>query len=440
MTVTPMPSEELVRRLRTAVANELTNRSASLRLSAGRSLDRDDQTMLARELINEQLEAYAGECMGRGDPSLTPQEEEALATAVFDRIFHLGRLQPLIDDERIQNIIANGFDQVWLEYDDGTKVPGPPIAASNVEMIELLREVGRRYGLSEREFNPSRPSLNLQLPDGSRLFAVAWVCDRPCLAIRRHRFMKVTLDDLVRMGSLDAPVRDFLASAVRARKQLIIAGATGAGKTTLLRALASEIPPEERIVTIETELELGLDRFPELHPDCVALEAREANVEGVGSVTAAELVRMSLRMNPDRCLVGEVRGDEVIPMLNAMSQGNEGSMCTVHSDSSGTVFNKLALYAMQSPERLPIEATALLAAAAIDLVVFIAKKGNDRYVASVRQVVSANGPTVVTNELFAPGPDGRARAAMPVPIDLAEELAMCGWDVDAHRHAVGWSR
>ena len=440
MTVTSMPSEELVRRLRTAVANELTNRSASLRLSAGRSLDRDDQTMLARELINEQLEAYAGECMGRGDPSLTPQEEEALATAVFDRIFHLGRLQPLIDDERIQNIIANGFDQVWLEYDDGTKVPGPPIAASNVEMIELLREVGRRYGLSEREFNPSRPSLNLQLPDGSRLFAVAWVCDRPCLAIRRHRFMKVTLDDLVRMRSLDAPVRDFLAAAVRARKQLIIAGATGAGKTTLLRALASEIPPEERIVTIETELELGLDRFPELHPDCVALEAREANVEGVGSVTAAELVRMSLRMNPDRCLVGEVRGDEVIPMLNAMSQGNEGSMCTVHSDSSGTVFNKLALYAMQSPERLPIEATALLAAAAIDLVVFIAKKGNDRYVASVRQVVSANGPTVVTNELFAPGPDGRALAAMPVPIDLAEELAMCGWDVDAHRHAVGWSR
>lgn len=440
MTVTVQPSEELVRRVRAAVANELTSRTATLRLSAGRSLDRDDQAMLARELINEQLEAYADECMTRGDPVLTPEQEEAIATAVFDRIFQLGRLQPLIDDERIQNIIANGFDQVWLEYDDGTKVPGPPIATSNTEMIELLREIGRRYGLSEREFNPARPSLNLQLPDGSRLFAVAWVCDRPCLAIRRHRFMKVTLPDLVRMGSIDTGLRDFLAAAVRARKQLIIAGATGAGKTTLLRALASEIPPEERIVTIETELELGLDRFPELHPDCVALESRESNVEGIGSVTAAELVRMSLRMNPDRCLVGEVRGDEVIPMLNAMSQGNEGSMCTVHADSSGTVFNKLALYAMQSPERLPIEATALLAAAAIDLVVFIAKKGNDRYVASVRQVVSANGPTVVTNELYAPGPDGRAAPAMPVPIELAEELAMQGWDASGHRQSVGWSR
>ncbi|MGH9153140.1 MAG: CpaF family protein [Acidimicrobiales bacterium] len=435
---TSAPSEDLVRRFRIAVAGELTAQTTALRLAAGRSLDGDDQMMLARDLINEQLETFARERLGRHERVLTREEEEAIAGAVFDRIFQLGRLQPLIDDERILNIMANGFDQVWLEYEDGTKAPGPPIAASNAEMIELLREIGRRYGLSEREFNPSRPSLNLQLPDGSRLFSVAWVCDRPCLAIRRHRFMKVTLDDLVRLRTLDAGLRDFLAAAVHARKQLIIAGATGAGKTTLLRALASEIPPSERIVTIETELELGLDRFPELHPDCVALEAREANVEGIGTVTAAELVRMSLRMNPDRCIVGEVRGEEVIPMLNAMSQGNEGSMCTVHADSSGTVFNKLALYAMQAPERLPIEATALLAAAAIDLVVFIAKKGNDRYVASVRQVVSASGPAVVTNELYEPGPDDRAVPAMPIPVHLADELALQGWDPTGHRPSGGW--
>src|SRR5262249_38376941 len=212
-----------------------------------------------------------------------------------------------------------------------------------------LRTIGRRVGLSEREFNPTRPSLNLQLPDGSRLFAVAWVCDRPAVAIRRHRFLKVTLDDVEELGAIDAGLRQFLAASVRARKQIIVAGATGAGKTTMLRALAAEIPPEERIVTIETELELGLDRFADLHPDVVALEARDANVEGVGQVTAADLVRMSLRMNADRVIVGEVRGDEVIPMLNALSQGNDGSMCTLHADSSATVFNKLALYAMQAP-------------------------------------------------------------------------------------------
>jgi Flp pilus assembly CpaF family ATPase len=423
-----MPDEDLIARVRAAVASELTSRTTTSMVALGRRLDRLDQSALSRELINQQLERYAGECLAEGRPVLSEDDEEALARSVFDRIFNLGRLQPLLDDERVQEILANGHDQVFIEYEDGTKVAGPALATSQAEFIELLREIGRRYGLSEREFNPGRPSLNLQLPDGSRLFAVAWVCDRPCLAIRRHRLMKVTLADLERLGAIDTTLRSFLAAAVRARKQVIIAGATGVGKTTMLRALASEIPSSERIITIETELELGLDRFPEFHPDCVALEAREANVEGVGLVTAADLVRMSLRMRPDRVIVGEVRGAEVIPMLNAMSQGNEGSMCTLHADSSGTAFNKLGLYAMQAPERLPLEATALLAASAIDLVVFITRRGNSRFVASVRQVVGVDGARVVTNELFAPGPDGRAVQSMPIPTAFLEELAANGYD------------
>jgi Flp pilus assembly CpaF family ATPase len=206
----------------------------------------------------------------------------------------------------------------------------------------------------------------------------------------------------------------------------------------MLRALASEIPPEERIVTIETELELGLDRFPELHHDCVALEAREANVEGVGAVTAADLVRMSLRMNPDRVLVGEVRGAEVVPLLNALSQGNDGSMCTIHADASGTVFNKLALYAVQAPERLPLEATNLLAASAVDLVVWIAKTKHGRFVGSVRHVVEADGPTVITNEVFRPGPDGRAVPGDPIPADFLADLEEEGYDRSLHFRPGGW--
>lgn len=217
-----------------------------------------------------------------------------------------------------------------------------------------------------------------------------------------------------------------------------MAGATGAGKTTMLRALASEIPPEERLVTIESELELGLDRFPDLHPDCVALEAREANVEGVGVVSAAELVRMSLRMNPDRVLLGEVRGAEVVPLLNAMSQGNDGSMCTIHADSSANVFNKLALYAIQSPERLPLEATNLLAASAVDLLVWIAKTKSGRFVGSVRHVVEAVGTTVVTNEVFRPGPDGRAVPGDPIPTSLLADLEDEGYDRALHLRPDGW--
>ena len=348
----------------------------------------------------------------------------------MERIFRLGRLQPLLDDERIVNIHANGCDVVYVEYADGSKERSDPIASTDAELIDLVREIGRRYGLSEREFNPSHPELNLQLPDGSRLFATAWVCGRPVLAIRRHRYMKVDLDDLVGLGTVDAAMASFLRAAVRARKQIMIAGATGAGKTTTLRALAAEIPPEERIVTVETELELGIDRYPELHPDCIALEARQANVEGIGAVTAAHLVRMSLRMSPDRVIVGEVRGDEVIPMLNAMSQGNDGSMCTIHADSSGGVFRKLALYAIQSPERLPMEATHLLAASALDLIVYLARPRNRRFVSSVRQVTGFDGEQVSTNELFRSTPDGTVQDATPIPVELVEELEAAGFEPD----------
>ncbi|MGO9873851.1 MAG: CpaF family protein [Acidimicrobiia bacterium] len=430
----------VVQQVRAAVAAELTRRARAAELAGSRRLQRDDEIAFARQLVNTELEQLARRAIAAGESGLDPDREDALAQAVFDHLYQFGRLQPLLDNERIQNIVANGCDQVFVEYADGTKIPGPPIAGSDAELIDTLREIGRRYGLSEREFNPSHPALNLQLPDGSRLFAVAWVCDRPALAIRRHRFMKVTLMDLVRLGAIDVTLQHFLAAAVRAHKTIIVAGATGAGKTTMLRGLAAEIPQHERIVTIETELELGLDRFPELHPDVVALEARDANMEGVGEVAAAELVRMSLRMNPDRVIVGEVRGEEIVPMLNAMSQGNDGSMCTVHADSSATVFNKLALYAMQAPERLSFEATNQLAAAAIDLVVFIAKTRVGRFVASIRHVVDADGRQVVTNELFAPGPNGRAVPAVALPHALADDLIAEGYDVRRPERSEGLSR
>jgi pilus assembly protein CpaF len=435
--VTTTGHEELVRLLRSAVAEELTAHAGSASASGRPRLDADDEAALARRILDDRLEEHARSCIAADEPVLTADQEHAVARMVLERIFRLGRLQPLLDDERIVNVHANGCDVVFAEYADGRKERVDPIASDDAELIELIREVGRRYGLSEREFNPSHPEINLQLPDGSRLFATAWVCGRPVLAIRRHRYMKLELDDLVGLGTIDRAMASFLRAAVRARKQLMIAGATGAGKTTTLRALAAEIPPEERIVTVETELELGLDRYPELHPDCIALEARQANVEGVGTVTAAHLVRMSLRMSPDRVIVGEVRGDEVIPMLNAMSQGNDGSMCTIHADSSAGVFRKLALYAIQSPERLPMEATYLLAASAIDLVVYLARPRNQRFVASVRQVTGFDGEQVTTNELFRTAGDGSPLDATPIPVDLVAELEASGFEPDLWRGGSG---
>jgi Flp pilus assembly CpaF family ATPase len=404
-----------------------------------------DQRQFGRQLINRRLERHAKQQLEQGREPLTFEDETALAQAIHDALFGLGALQRLLDDESIENIDANGCADVWVTRADGSKHRAPPIADSDDELIDTLRMTAARVGLTERRFDTGSPSLNLQLPDGSRLFAVMAVTSKPCVAIRRHRFPKVFLDDLVGLGSIDVALREFLSAAVRARKNFIICGGVDAGKTTLLRALLNEVGSDERIVTIEDNLELGVDRYPDLHPDVVALEAREENVEGEGEIDLATLVRWGLRMNPDRVIVGEVRGHEVIPMLNAMSQGNDGSMCTVHANSSLSAFSKLAMYAVQAPERLNLEATNLMVSNAINFVVYIAispgsegEGGMRRYVSSVREVVGAEGPLVVSNEIFVPGYDRRAIPGAPLRDSTQGQLADVGFDSSVLLRPDGW--
>jgi pilus assembly protein CpaF len=435
----------LVREFRREVADELTERLRADELAERARMAPADQRQFGRQLINRRLERYAKQQLEQGREPLTFEDETALAQAIHDALFGLGALQRLLDDESIENIDANGCADVWVTRADGTKHRAPPIADSDDELIDTLRTTAARVGLTERRFDTGSPSLNLQLPDGSRLFAVMAVTSKPCVAIRRHRFPKVFLDDLVGLGSIDVALREFLSAAVRARKNFIICGGVDAGKTTLLRALLNEVGPDERIVTIEDNLELGVDRYPDLHPDVVALEGREENVEGEGEIDLATLVRWGLRMNPDRVIVGEVRGHEVIPMLNAMSQGNDGSMCTVHANSSLSAFSKLAMYAVQAPERLNLEATNLMVANAINFVVYIAMSpgsegegGVRRYVSSVREVVGAEGPLVVSNEIFVPGYDKRAIPGSPLRDSTQGELAEVGFDASVLLRPDGW--
>ena len=203
------------------------------------------------------------------------------------------------------------------------------------------------------------------------------------------------------------------------------------GKTTLLIALASEIEPWERLVTIEDAFELGLGDDAAAHPDVLAWQAREANTEGEGAISQAELVRAALRASPDRVIVGEIRGPEVVSVCNVMSQGNDGSMATIHASSARGVFAKMAAYAAQGPERLSMEATNLLVASAVDLVVHLDWSVDGRRVVSgIREVVDAEGRQVISNEVFAPGPDRRARPAAPARADTLERLRGAGWDPD----------
>lgn len=198
----------------------------------------------------------------------------------------------------------------------------------------------------------------------------------------------------------------FLRACVRARLNMIIGGGTNAGKTTLLMALANEIAARERLVTIEDNRELDLHLLPDRHPDVVSMETREANIEGEGAITAADLVRMGLRMHPSRVLVGEVRGAEIVPMLNAMNQGNDGSMCSIHASSATGVFDKIATYCVQAPERIDRETANLMMAGALDLVVFIDQlatpDGVRRRVSSILAVEDANGLEVGWSPILRP--------------------------------------
>jgi Flp pilus assembly CpaF family ATPase len=433
------PSATTVEDLRALVLTKLSERQRADQLAGRPALRGSDEQALGRQLIADVLDTQAREALAVGRPMRSSDEDDSLAQAVFDSLFRLGRLQRLLDDASIENINANGCDDVWVRYADGRRERMEPIAGSDEELVELVRNVGARLGIGERRFDLGSPRISVQLPDGSRLFAVMAVCARPCISIRRHRYLKVTCDDLVGMGTLDAALRELLRCLMLSRRSCIICGGTGAGKTTLLRAMAADIPPWERLVTIEDSLELGLERYPELHPDVVALEAREPNLEGEGGISLAELVRWALRLSPDRVIVGEARGEEVLALLNAMSQGTDGSMATLHASSSKGAFSKLATYAVQAPERLPLEATNLLVANAVHFVVFLAEDTiGKRFVSSVREVVDADGSMVVSNEVFRPGPGGRAIPGVALRSETLDELVEVGFDPGLLQRAGGW--
>lgn len=423
--------QRVVRRLREEVADLLSRQRREDAAAGVPAMTSEDERQYARAVIGRVLDLHARSELSLGNTPPTTEEETELAEGIHAALFGVGRLQPLLDDPMVENIDINGCDQVFVGYSDGREVSMPPVAESDEELIELIQLLGAYSGLSSRSFDAANPQLDLRLPDGSRLSAVMGVCPRPAVSIRRSRLSRVTLDDLVQNGSVSAELASFLAAAVTARKNIMIAGATNAGKTTMLRALAHEIDPAERLITVERALELGLGEFPDLHPNVVALEERLPNSEGQGSIGMGDLVRRSLRMNPSRVIVGEVLGDEIVTMLNAMSQGNDGSLSTIHANSSLEVFNRICTYAIQSNERLPTEATMMLIAGAIDFVIFVERRNEyadggklHRIVTSIREVNGVDG-RVLSSEVFSPGPDGRAVAA--APISCIDELIKAGY-------------
>ena len=398
------------------------------RRSTGNDLTSEEELETARETARRFFDQRVTQSLLTGSDTPSFDDETSITKSAIDAVLGFGPLQRLLDDPAITDIHVRGTAPVWVKHTDGSRHEIDPIVSTDDELIRLVRNVASRSRNGERRFDAASAECNLCLDDGSRLFAVMDISQQPSLVIRKHQFHLSSLEELTRGGLMTSNVRNFLRAAVLAKRNIIVAGGTGSGKTTLLRALMNEIPFHERIITIEDAFELGLARFSQLHPDHDALQSRTANIEGHGAIPLADLTRMALRMDPDRVVVGEVRGAEAFPMLMAMSQGNNGSMCTLHADSTRSAFSKLAAYVSMANTGLPIDVVNLLLANALHLVVHIELVNGQRRISSIREVVDCDGSRIVSNELFVANGPSLAEAAYPMTSDLRDLLATHGYD------------
>jgi pilus assembly protein CpaF len=315
---------------------------------------------------------------------LNQDDKGRLIDELADEVFGLGPLEPLLSDPTVSDILVNGAEEVYVER-FGRLEKTDIVFADNAHVMRIIQRVVSKVG---RRVDEASPMVDARLPDGSRINAVIppLALEGPKLSIRRFASDRLQLPQLEENGSLDAPIREFLAACVSARIGILISGGTGAGKTTLLNALSSAIPMDERIVTIEDSAELTMN-----HPHVVKLETRNRNTEGSGEITQRDLVRNSLRMRPDRIIVGEVRGAESLDMLQAMNTGHEGSMTTIHANDTRDALKRLEMMVAMTGFELPIPVVRQYVAAGIRLVVHLARlKGGVRRVMQVYEIVDAD--------------------------------------------------
>lgn len=341
---------------------------------ADASMTEQDRRQRGQSIIMQVVSEWATKYAASG-ADLTPEQERAVREAVFDELFRAGRLQPLLDDPHVENIIIYG-NKVRVDYADRPTRTWDPIAKTDRDLINLINHLARMQGQGERALTPATPNLNLRLADGSRLAASAYVTPRPSIVIRRHRTRGHGLDDMVRWGTIDSSLAQFLRAAVKGRKNIIVVGSQGVGKTSLLRAMAREIPSNERVGTLESEYELHLHEDPE-GPEVVAYEGRESNGERgadgklQGELTLSDLFPQLLRMSLRRVIVGEVRSKEVVPMLHAMNEGEGGSMATLHARSPQLSIERLATLCLEAGIGMTEALAYRLIAQAVDFVVYV---------------------------------------------------------------------
>lgn len=339
---------------------------------------------------------------------LSKTERDAIVTEVLYETLGLGPLEPLLSDPDINDILVNGSKSVWVDRDGKLVETGVKFKDDN-HLLHVINRIVSRVG---RRVDESSPIVDARLPDGSRVNAVIspLSIDGPVLSIRRFRPTPFSLDDLMSKETLNGPIAEFLEKAVQAKLNILISGGTSAGKTTLLNVLSGYVHDDERIVTIEDTAEL---RLQQRH--VVRLESRPANIEGQGVVTQRELVKNALRMRPDRIIVGEVRGAEALDMLQAMNTGHEGSLTTVHANSSRDAFSRIETLVLLGGVELSQRSIREQIASAFDLVVQVKRLSDgSRRVVSVTEVTGIQEGVISLQDLFVfnqSGTDARGKAS-----------------------------
>lgn len=325
---------------------------------------------------------------------LSLAQRQLIVRQIEDEVMGLGPLEPLLADPAVSDILVNGSQQVYIER--GGKLERTAVRFH--DDAHLMNIIDRIVSAVGRRIDESQPMVDARLKDGSRVNVIIppLAIDGPVLSIRRFGVEALTPADLVRFGTLSDSLVELLRAVVRARLNVVISGGTGSGKTTLLNVMSGFIPENERIVTIEDSAELQLRQ-----PHVVRLETRQANIEGRGQVTQRDLVRNSLRMRPDRIVVGEVRGAEALDMLQAMNTGHDGSLTTVHANSARDALSRIETMVAMTGMQFPIHALRAQIASAIHVVIQTERhEDGRRRLTSLQEINGMEGDTITMSEIF----------------------------------------
>ena len=345
------------------------------------------------ERLRREVRELATQLTRNSPEMINELERERLVDEIMDEAFGLGPLEGPMQDPLVTDILVNGPREVYIER-HGQLELSDIIFADDAHLMQVIQRVAARVG---RRVDEMSPMVDARLPDGSRVNAIIppLALNGPVLSIRRFG-VRLTAEDLITNGSMARQMLDLLSAAIQGRITILISGGTGTGKTTLLNTLSAYIPHDERLVTIEDAAELKLQQ-----PHVVRLETRPANLEGVGEVRQRELVRNSLRMRPDRIIMGEVRGPEALDMLQAMSTGHEGSMATIHANDARDALARLEMMVMLAGFELPVPIIRQYVTSAITIVVHLARlKGGVRKVVKVSEIVGLKRRSYVLRDIF----------------------------------------